>query len=466
MSADIQDIYELSPLQKGILFHGLYAPEEGLYFIQFSYAVRGHLNAEALEQAWQQLVARHTILRTSFYWEEIDKPLQVVHRQVQVPLEQHDWHNMEATEQAEQLKEFLKRDRQQGFDFSQAPLTRMTVIRLGDDSYQIVWSKHHLILDGWSGALVIGEFFKLYQMFCRGEEIRLPPGIPFKNYIAWLRQQDLAKAERYWRQRLGDIYEPTPLTYLESRNLTHQEERYDEVLLSLSADTTQQLQALAQHHRLTLNTLFQGAWALLLSRYSGQDKVVYGCGVSGRPVDLPGTESMVGVFINTLPICVDLEPSQALLPWLSQLQTQLVEMRQYEYTPLTEVQGWSQIPRGTNLFESIVVFENYPSPEVSDAEDADLTSDDFNAFYKTNYPLNIIGHPGPRLSLGINYDCCRFKATTITGILQHLELVLQAMVAQPNIQLQELQLLTATQRQLAQTLSIAMPFNFDLALCE
>ena len=175
---------------------------------------------------------------------------------------------------------------------------------------------------------------------------------------------------------------------------------------------------------------------------------------------------MVGVFINTLPICVDVEPSQALLPWLSQLQTQLVEMRQYEYTPLTEVQGWSNVPRGTTLFESIVVFENYPSPEVSDSDDADLTSDDFSAFYKTNYPLNVIGHPGPQLSLGINYDCRRFEAATITGILQHLELMLHAMVAQPNIQLRELQLLTAAQKQLAQTLSIAMPFNFDLALCE
>ncbi|NEQ95742.1 MAG: non-ribosomal peptide synthetase [Cyanothece sp. SIO2G6] len=464
MSADIQDIYELSPLQKGILFHGLYAPEEGLYFIQFSYAMRGHLNVEALEQAWQQLVARHTILRTSFYWEEIDKPLQVVHCQVKVPLVQQDWRNLEPTEQAEQLKAFLKRDRQQGFDFSQAPLTRMTVIRLGEESYQIVWSKHHLILDGWSGSLVIGEFFQLYQACCRGQAMRLPPGIPFKNYIAWLRQQDLAKAEHYWRRMLSDIYEPTPLTYLESQNPAQQEERYDEVLLSLSADTTQQLQTLAQQYRLTLNTLFQGAWALLLSRYSGQDKVIYGCGVSGRPVDLPGTESMVGVFINTLPICVDVEPSQGLLSWLSQLQTQLVEMRQYEYTPLTEVQGWSQVPRGTTLFESIVVFENYPSPEVSNSEDADLTSDDFSAFYKTNYPLNVIGHPGPQLSLGINYDCRRFEATTITGILQHLELVLEAMVARPNIQLQELQLLTAAQKQLAQTLALAMPFSFDPAL--
>ncbi|MEM8546233.1 MAG: condensation domain-containing protein, partial [Cyanobacteria bacterium P01_H01_bin.119] len=199
---------------------------------------------------------------------------------------------------------------------------------------------------------------------------------------------------------------------------------------------------------------------------SGEEQVVYGCGVSGRPVDLPGTESMVGVFINTLPVCVEVIPSQALLPWLSQLQQQLVDLRQYEYSPLTEVQGWSQVPRGTALFESIVVFENYPSPEASGSEDADLTFENFTGFYKTNYPLNVIGHPGPRLSLGINYDCRRFEAATISGILHHFELLLQAMATHPNAQLQDLQLLSAAQRQLARTLSTEMAFDFELALSE
>ena len=465
MADDIQDIYELSPLQKGILFHGLYAPEEGLYFIQFSYAVAGNLNIDALEQAWQQLVARHTILRTNFYWEEIDKPLQVVHRQVTVPLAQEDWRGLNAADQAQQLTAFLKRDRQRGFDFSTPPLMRMTVIRLSDRDYQIVWSKHHLILDGWSGALVMGEFFRLYQAFCRGENLQLPPGIPFKRYITWLRQQDLPQAEGYWRSVLGDINTATPLTYLEDASLSDREEKYDEALIRLSAIATDQLQTLAQQHRLTLNTLFQGAWALLLSRYSCQNQVVYGCGVSGRPVDLDGTESMVGVFINTLPVCVNVEPEQSLLPWLQSLQTQLVELRQYEYSPLVEVQGWSNVPRGLPLFESIVVFENYPSAQVSNTADAELEFQDFTGFYKTNYPLNVIGHPGTQLTLGINYDCRRFEATTIAGILKHFEILLQDMVANPYAQLQNLLLLSPAQRQQTQTLAKDMTFNFDLAAC-
>ena len=464
MAKDIQDIYELTPLQKGILFHGLYAPEEGLYFIQFSYAVRGELNVDAIKYAWEQLLTRHTILRTSFFWEEIDKPLQVVHRQAAIPLEQEDWRDIAPEEQPDQLAAFLIRDRQRGFDFSRPPLMRMTIIRMADQSYQIIWSKHHLILDGWSGALVMGEFFQFYQAFCQGGEAPLKPGIAFKDYITWLRQQDLSKAEVYWRRTLSGITAATPLRLIEDNNLASQEEKYDEEILALTESTTQQLQALAQRYRITINTLFQGAWALLLSRYSCHQRVVYGCGVSGRPVDLEGTESMVGVFINTLPICVDVAPEQTLRQWLEQLQAQLVEMRQYEYSPLVEVQGWSDVPRGLPLFESIVVFENYPSAQVSDSGEDSLEFDDFTGFYKTNYPLNVIGHPGPQLQLGINYDCSKFTAGTISSILEHLQILLQNMAANPDVQLQELTLFTPEQERLRQTLSETMAFDFDLAL--
>lgn len=464
MAEDIQDIYELSPLQKGILFHSLYAPEAGLYFIQFSYTLRGKLNADFLERAWQQLIARHTVLRTSFYWEEIDKPLQVVHQQVKVPLEQEDWRGIEPMEQAKRLKTFLKRDRARGFDFTKAPLMRVSVIRLGNQSYQLVWSKHHLILDGWSGALVMGELFQLYQAFCQGQAVPLSKGIPFKNYISWLRKQDLSEAELYWRRTLSNVKAHTPLTYIENKNLSNYEEKYDDDLIAISATTTNQLQTLAQRHRLTLNTLFQGAWALLLSRYSCQTQVVYGCGVSGRPVDLDGTESMVGVFINTLPVCVNVAPEQPLLLWLKQLQAQLSEMRQYEYSPLVEVQGWSQVPRGLPLFESIVVFENYPSAQANSPGEAELELLDFTGFYKTNYPLNVIGYPGLELKIGINYDRRRFESATITGILKHFEVLLQEMVAHPNLQLQNLLLLTPAQHRQAQALAKEMTFNFDLAM--
>ncbi|MBE9052044.1 non-ribosomal peptide synthetase [Nostocales cyanobacterium LEGE 11386] len=456
---NIQDIYELSPVQKGILFHSLYTPELGLYFIQYTYKVSGNLNISALEQAWQVVAAKHTILRTSFYWQEIDKPLQVVHQQVKVPLEQQDWRGIDAVEQAKRLQDFLVSDRQRGFDVSQAPLIRITVIQLADKVYEIVWSKHHLILDGWSAPIVTMGFFQTYKALCQGQDISLSPSRPFKDYITWLRKQDLSQAEAFWRKLLKGVKAPTPLNNLKVTNLSAQAEKYDEQQIKLSTATTATLQAFARQHQLTLNTIFQGAWAILLGRYSCQQEVVYGCGVSGRPVDLLGVESMVGVFINTLPICIKLNSEQFLLEFLQQLQAQQIEMRQYEYSPLVDVKGWSAVPRNLPLFESIVVFENYPVPQIVQNHEDDLNILEFKGFYKTNYLLNVIGYPGSELVIGINYDCQHFDVATITGILKDFEILLTGIANNPHLQLKNLSLLTEEQQKIASILEQEISFN-------
>ncbi|MEA5516074.1 condensation domain-containing protein [Nodularia sp. UHCC 0506] len=456
---NIQDIYELSPVQKGILFHSLYTPELGFYFIQYTYRVNGNLNIAALEQAWQEVATRHTILRTSFYWQEIDKPLQVVNRQVKVPVEQQDWRGIDPVEQAKHLQDFLMSDRQRGFDLSQAPLFRVTVIQLADQVYEIVWSKHHLILDGWSAPIVNTEFFQTYQALCQGKNTSFPSSRPFKDYIAWLRKQDLSQAEVFWRKLLHGIKTPTPLDNIKVKNLSGQSERYDEQQIKLSTATTAKLQSLARQHQLTINTIFQAAWAILLSRYSCQEEIVYGCGVSGRPVDLLGVESMVGVFINTLPVCIKLKPQQLLPEFLKQLQAQQVEMRQYEYSPLVDIKGWSTVPRNLPLFESIVVFENYPASQISQNNEDELQILEFKGFYKTNYLLNVIGYPGSELVIGINYDCQHFDTATIIGILKDFEILLLGIADNPNKPLKNLSLLTPQQQQITSTLDKQISFN-------
>jgi amino acid adenylation domain-containing protein len=437
---NIEDIYELSPAQQGILFHSLYSPDSGVYFVQQCYALRGNLNIVAFEDAWQQVVTRHTALRTSFYWENLDKPVQVVNRQVKVPLEQYDWRGIEPTLQQEQLEAFLESDRKQGFDMSQESLIRLTLIGLSDDSYQFIWSKHHLILDGWSTALVLKDVVQRYEVLCQGQKVPDTPSRPYGDYIAWLQQQDLSKAETFWRQALSGIQAPTPLI---SPNIDkpHPVE-YDEQQVKLSQTTTAALQSLARQHQLTLNTLVQGAWAILLSRYSREDDVIYGSTVSGRPADLTGAESMVGLFINTLPVRVKVDANTALLPWLKQLQAQLVEMRQYEYSPLIEIQGWSEVPRGVPLFESILVFENYPVDRVLRESKVNIEIQNVSAFDRTNYPLTAIAIPGSELEFKISYDRNRFDYATITRMLGHFQTLLEAMVTNPDVLLKDLPLLT------------------------
>ncbi|GAX38389.1 condensation domain-containing protein [Nodularia sp. NIES-3585] len=462
---NIQDIYELAPLQKGILFHSLYAPELGLYFFQFSHTLYGNLNLTAFEQAWQKVVNRHTALRTGFYWEEIDKPLQVVYKNVKVPLEQHDWRAVDPIDQQKRLKSFLDSDRQRGFDFSQESLIRLSLIRLTNESYEFIFSKHHLILDGWSSSMVIKDFAQHYEAFCQGKDAPSEPGSSFGSYINWLQQQDISQSEDFWRQALKGIKTPTALTNLYVDNLSTQAEKYDEEVIYLSETTTTALQSLAKKNRLTLNTFVQAAWAILLSYYTGEKNVVYGCTLSARPLELAEAESIVGTFVNTLPVAIKVNGEQFLLPWLRDFQAHQVEMRQYDYTPLTQIQAWSEIPRGIPMFDSILVFENYPVAQVLQEELGSLELQESGYFYKTNYPLTVVGLPGLKLGLGINYDFRRFDNHTIKGILEHFKLLLENMVTNPEVRIRDLSFLTVEEQEITLILEKAATFDFEFANC-
>jgi len=447
-SKNIETAYPLSPMQQGMLFHTLYAPESGTYFQQLSCTLKGDLNVLAFQQAWQQVVDRHPIWRTAFVWDNIEKPLQVVVRLVKLPCSQHDWRGLSSVEQQEQLQAFLKADREQGFQLSKAPLMRIALIQMDEETYQFIWSHHHLLLDGWSLSLVFKEVFAFYEAFRRGQDLHLKPCRPYQDYIAWLQQQDLTETEAFWRQALQGFAAPTPLAVDKaSKGLSKQGKSYAEQQIQLSAATTAALHSLTRQHQLTLNTLVQGAWTLLLSRYSGQEDVVFGATVSGRPATLAGVESMVGLFINTLPVRVQVSPTAYLLPWLKQLQAQQVELRQYEYSSLIQVQGWSEVPRGLPLFESIVVFENYPLDASLRESGSSLELYNIQSVELTNYPLTVVAWPGRELLLQIGYDCHQFDVATITRMLGHLQTLLEGIVAHPEQQLQDLPLLTQEERQ-------------------
>lgn len=458
---NIQDIYELSPIQQGILFHCIYAPESGFYFVQKIFTLRGKLNFDAFDRAWQEVVARHTSLRTGFYWEDINKPLQVVYERVKVPIQQKDWRGLTVEERERRFESFLQRDRDLGFDLAQECLMRITLFRLDEDTYKFVWTSHFINMDGWSVALVLSEFVQLYEAFCQNRQASLTPGSAFKKYITWLQKQDFEEAERFWREKLKGLKAPTPLTNLYTKQSSNKEQKYDQQRRLLSETTTTALKSLARQHQLTLNTLMQATWALLIGRYTGQKKVVYGYTTAGRPVELRDVESMVGMTINSLPVWVEVDERQQLLTWSQQLQKQLVEMRQYEYSPLVDIQGWTELPRDVPLFESLVVFEKVPMLSTFQVSQGELEIEMTDILYKTNYPLNVVIYPFDRLTIEISYDCSRFDAVTIEGILQHLEILLQGIVNNPQARLQDLSLLTPTEQEFTQILEREVTFNFD-----
>jgi surfactin family lipopeptide synthetase C len=445
---NIEDIYELTPLQQGMLFHTLLEPKSGVYVEQMSLPMSGQFNARVFMRAWQQVIDRHAILRTSFHWDDIEKPLQVVHKHVELPFEQKDWRKLPAGAQEKRLEDFLKEDRRRGFELSEAPLMRMTVIRFAEDDRELVWTFHHLLLDGWSLQLVLKDFYAFFDAAYRGEDLSLPTPRPFGDYIAWLQQQDLKRAEIFWRQALRGFIEPTPLFMgqLSEKLSEDKDEDYNGQTLWLSETTTSALQAFARENRLTMNTILQGAWAILQSRYSGESDVVFGTVVSGRPPDIQGVESMVGMFINTLPVRAQVSPDDLLPAFLERLQAHQFEARQYEYTPLVEVKSWSEVPRSTDLFQTVLVWENYPISSHAHEHEQEEEKRETRIFERLNYPLTLISGPGKELYLNVLYDCKRFGKATIDRLLGHLQTLLESFVARPQGRLFELSWLTNIER--------------------
>ena len=452
---NVEDFYPLSPMQQGMLFHTLYSPNSGVYFEQLTCTLRKLANAQAFKQAWQQVTDRHPILRTSFVWEGVKEPVQVVYRQVQLPWEECDWQGLAPAAQQQQLETFLKSDRERGFDMRQPPLMRMTLIELAKDTYYFIWSHHHLLLDGWSNPAILTEVFDFYQAELNGEQLSLPRPRPYRDYIVWIQQQNLSEAESFWRQRLQGFTAPTPIPIERDFGSAAGEESDRQQQILLSVATTAALRSLARLQQLTLNTLVQGAWGLLLSRYSGEEDIIFGTVVSGRPPDLAGVESMVGLFVNTQPARVKIRPQDSLLSWLKQLQDLQIEARQYEYSPLVEVQRWSEVPRRLPLFDTLVVFENYPLESSLQKRVQNLEIESVLSFEKTNYALTLTVVPGEELALKIGYSSNRFEDAAIpygiaslhARMLGHLQTLLEGMTANPERKLSELPLLSAAERQ-------------------
>src|SRR6266545_2339049 len=397
-----------------------------------SLRLAGPLDVSALERAWRHVVARHGILRSAFFWEGLEKPAQVVFQQVGFEVARDpggSLRDLAPEEQQERLASFLEADRERGFDVAAAPLMRLALFELGPEVHQLVWTQHHLVVDGWSQGQVLKELLAAYAAFAGGREPRLPQPRTYREYIGWLQRQDLGAAESFWRESLAGFTAPTFLTNGDGRSEgpTDREARRRD--LTLPEETSARLRDLARRRRLTLNTLAQGAWALVLAQVTGRQEVVFGATVSGRPPDLPGVEAIVGPFINTLPLRVEVRPEQRLWEWLGDLQARQVAMRRYEHSPLVDVQKWSDLPAGVALFDHIVVFENVALPDDLSRPLPDLEIVEEAASSLTNYPLTVFVLPDRAVTLSLRWGAGHLEATAMARMLERLAGVLTAMLA-------------------------------------
>ncbi|HEU0251897.1 MAG TPA: condensation domain-containing protein, partial [Pyrinomonadaceae bacterium] len=437
--AAIEDIYPLTSMQEGMLFESLYNRDGDAYFRQISFALHGELNLAAFERAWQRVLERQPTLRTSFFWRGTERPVQVVQRHVPLPLELLDWRELTPEVRQEKLQTYLREQQTHAFDLEQGPLIRLALIRLEDQVYRFVWSYHHILIDGWSRALIYKDVLALYAAFCAGREAALDTRRPFRDYIRWLQRQDLAKAEAYWRDKLRGFVLPPPLGGSDSQEQTTGD--FTKALTrTLSAELTASLQTIAKQHQLTLNTLVQGAWAVVLARLSGVSDVVFGVVASGRTIDLPGSEAMIGPFLNTLPVRIHLSNAEPVREWLRKTQQQQQELREFEHSPLSEVQRWSEAPRGKALFETVFNFVNYFVDSSLRKRNELIEVRDTSILERVHYPMVLEAEPGPSLRLLMLHDSRRFDEETIADVLRQVESVLAVFAKGIDCRVGELQL--------------------------
>jgi non-ribosomal peptide synthase protein (TIGR01720 family) len=455
----VEDFYPLSPAQQGMLFHTLFAPNSGAYCQQFDYLINGSLNVAAFKRAFQAVIERHPTLRTGFLWDGLAEPVQVVFRRADLPIKEYDLTHLEAAAQHEELNRFLIADRYTGMALSHPPLMRFALIHIADDQHHFVWSCHHLLLDGWSGYMINSELFAFYEAFSNGRSLELETPRSYREYLAWLKQQDLVAAEAFWRRMLKGFVVPTSIMpELDVTSLPPEKAGYSEQQLDLSTATTTALLSLGRKHRLTMNTVVMGAWAFLLSRHSGRHDVLFGVVTSGRPPNLDGVESMIGLFVNTLPMRIRVPRTDSIRTWLDEIQRQQLEIQKYEYSQLAEVQQWSDIPRGGQLFDSIFAFENFPATPNTHGTGLDISL--AAPFEKTSYPLTIMVTAGMQLTLRVLYDDLRIDHATVKRLLRHFESLLENMALGFDRSVSALNSVNAVE-----TGQLVDAFNADLELC-
>lgn len=440
---NIADIYPLSPMQQGMLFHTLYDPESSAYFEQFCCVIEGALDYKKMEEAWNHLIDQYPVFRTVFNYKDVGQPVQIVLKKRPITLTLHDLKSLGKHDQDTHIEAFLKTDRQDRFDLAKGPLLRLNIFELAPAKIFFLWSYHHLILDGWCLALIMADLFTAYKALKEGKPLPRFNRPPFKNYIAWLGKQNKEVPQAFWRELLAGFSTPTPLPWDYSpkeRTLAVAKQEF-----RFTSEQTKAIEAFARTQRITLSTLVQAAWGILLGRSSGYDDVVFGATVSGRPANLPGAEQMIGLFINSLPVRVHLEGTVEEM--LKGLQDQSARIIEYGYSFLPDVKAVSPIPLKENLFESLVVFENYPLDSLLLNTDVDIKVSEIQAYELTNFDLCLVIAPGNEMHLALSYAIDRFRPQTAARMLTHLSRIILNMVASPQQPVATLEMLGPDERE-------------------
>ncbi|MED1480569.1 MULTISPECIES: amino acid adenylation domain-containing protein [Bacillus] len=438
----VQDMYYLSPMQEGMLFHTLHHQEKGFYVEQMDMNVKGTLRSDLLEKSMNIIVERYDIFRTVFLHEKVKRPVQVVLKNRPFQLDIVDIQDLSESEQLERIDRFKQKDQLRGFDLSKDLLMRASVFQTGPSSYRWIWSYHHILLDGWCFGLVVQELFAIYHALLHDIPYRLEPVKPYKEYIQWLEKQDKQASLEYWTQSLAGFEGQS--TFKEQRKQTNEHE-LGEIEWAMSKEETAALSELALQQNATLSSALQSIWSILLSRYQRSNDVLFGTVVSGRPADLAGVDRMVGLFINVIPRRIQLTDQMTFRSLLSETQQQSLAAEPHQYIPIYDIQAKAGQQQ---LIDHIVVFENVPAAKKDEQESLlGFTVEDMNVYEKSNYDLNLLASPGEQLQLKLAFNQRAFDPAFVHKLKDQLTLLIRGTIKHPDQSVHTLTLVTKQEKQ-------------------
>ncbi|TPG89131.1 amino acid adenylation domain-containing protein [Brevibacillus laterosporus] len=438
--SDIKDIYFLSPMQESMLFHYLMGEQTTTYFEQFHFQLSGAIDNIVFDKTVQTLVARYDILRTIFIHQNVKKPVQAVVKRRHQQIDFMDISHLTEADQRSFIEQYKKDDRSQGFDLTKDVPLRISVICLGAECYEILWSFHHILLDGWSVGLLLGDFKKVYRRLAYKDNRREKVIEPFGKYVKWLGKLDKEDTIKYWSHYLADCEKKsglptlrdtdTPLFKLETKHFT------------LNKEITERLRQVSKNYNVSLNIVFNAIWGIILQKYNDTNDVVFGSVVSGRPPSLERMEEIVGMFINTIPIRVKREVSTTFSQLLEQLRDNATQSIGKDYVPLSELQSHTALKKA--LIDHVVVFENYPIDNLLHRRDpvTRLSLTNILVYEETNYHLNVVVVPNEEMEIRLGYNTYVYDTPYIEAVAQQLERLAERLSHEPELLISELGVMT------------------------
>ncbi len=440
---NVADVYPLTPAQAGILYHHLADPGSQLYHEQVRFDLIGPADLDRLHEAWRRVVERHAALRSSLLWDGVDEPLQLVRDRVELPWEVLDLRSLDPAAAAAELDRVAARHRDEGLDLRRAPPMRLCVAPLDGLTTHVIWDFHHVLVDGWSAALVVDEVIDVDEQLRTGARTSSETAPPFRDYISWLQGRDQAVSAAFWRDRLGTLERPCRLPV--GRPVSDTAYSAGRAEMTLSDGTTAALKRVAREERVTLNTIVQTAWAVLLARYTDRDDVVFGVTTSGRPADLPDVERIVGMFLNVVPMRIPVRDELPVRRFVREVMAEQLAIGEHEHSSLVDMQRASGVASGQQLFDTVLIYENYPVGAAHDGRTLQIAN--HRVTERTSFPIALMVGPGERIEILSLYNAERFDRATIERMLHHLAQLLDAIASNPDDRVGDLDLISDTERQ-------------------